>query len=351
VPFSFVLLQSPAMKRVLAALLVLLIAAVLFVGFRYGWDTYPRLWRMAAGPRARKLRDVTFERTPARRARGEYLANGLLACSRCHSDRDWSQPGGPPVAGKEFAGHIFEDRSWLVAPNLTSDRETGAGSWTDDMLARAIREGVGHDGRALHPQMWYEAFSKLSDEDVASIVVYLRSLPPIHNALPRTELPWDRRFDVNSTPQPITTAVTDPDLAQPVKRGEQLEWQSDCAGCHTDWYHPGSEMNGKIFAGGNELWAPGGKTIFSPNITPDPSGISYYDEALFIRVMRTGKVGARPLHGVMPWYWYKNLSDEDLKGIFAWLRAQEPVKHTVDNTEPPTYCKRCRGTHGGGDRN
>jgi mono/diheme cytochrome c family protein len=342
------------MKRKFALAFALFLAgAIIFVGLHYGWETYPMLWRMAAGPRARPLRDVTFERTPARRARGEYLASGLLACSRCHSDRDWSQPGGPPVAGKEFAGHVFteDDRSWLVAPNLSSDRETGAGAWTDDMLARAIREGVGHDGRALHPQMWYESFSKLSDEDVASVVVYLRSLPPIRNRLPRTQLPWNRRFDVNSAPQPITSPVTDGDLSTPAKLGEHLEWMGDCAGCHTDWYHPGSEVNGKVFAGGNALSTPDGKTIYSPNITPDPSGISYYDDALFMRVMRTGNVGARPLHGVMPWHWYGNMSDEDLKGIFAWLRAQEPVKHTVDNTEPPTYCKRCRGTHGGGERN
>ncbi len=192
--------------------------------------------------------------------------------------------------------------------------------------------------------------ASLSDEDVASVVVYLRSLPLVRNPLPATELSWKRRFDVNSQPRPITAPVADGDLSQPVKLGEHLEFVADCAGCHTDWYHPGSEVNGKLFAGGNELWAPGGKT-YSSNITPDPSGISYYDEALFLRVMRTGKVGARPLSGVMPWYWYKNLSDDDLKALFAWLRSQEPVKHTVDNTEPPTYCKRCRQRHGGGDRN
>ncbi len=150
------------MKRSLIPLAVVLVAAVVFVGVHRGWQTYPKLWRMVAGPRARRLRDLTFERTTTRRARGEYLANGLLACSRCHSDRDWSQPGGPPVACKAFAGHISTEdgRPWLVAPNLTSNPETGAARWTDDMLARAIREGIGHDGRALHPQMWYAAFSQ-----------------------------------------------------------------------------------------------------------------------------------------------------------------------------------------------
>lgn len=121
-----------------------------------------------------RLRDVKFERTTVRQKRGQYLAEGPLACFRCHSDRDWAKPGAPPAAGREGAGHIFSDdgRPWLVAPNITSDADTGAGRWTDDMLGRAIREGVGHDGRILHPQMWYLPFRDWSDEDVASIVFF-----------------------------------------------------------------------------------------------------------------------------------------------------------------------------------
>ena len=64
----------------------------------------------------------------------------------------------------------------IVAPNLTPDPETGAGNWTDDQLARAIREGIGHDGRALFPMMPYTHFREMSDEDLASVIVYLRSL-------------------------------------------------------------------------------------------------------------------------------------------------------------------------------
>ena len=69
---------------------------------------------------------------------------------------------------KGFPGLVF-------APNITPDPETGAGNWTDDQLARAIREGVGHDGRALFPFMPYQDFRFYSDEDLASIIVYLRS--------------------------------------------------------------------------------------------------------------------------------------------------------------------------------
>ncbi len=333
----------------MAAIIVVLVIAA---GFYFGWMIYPELWRFALGPRARKLRNVAYERSQARLDRGRYLVEGPLACFRCHSDRDWSQPGAPPVAGKIGAGHIFAEdgRPWLVAPNITPDRETGAGDWSDDMLARAIREGIGHDGRALHPQMWYRAFSDLSDEDVASIVVYLRSIPPVRSPLPKTHLAWKARLRVTGEPQPITAVQIQRPNSEFAQWGGYLASVADCVGCHTDWYHPGSEVNEHFFGGGNEISSPLG-TVFSANLTPDPSGIGYYDAAMFIKVMRTGKVGARVLNGAMPWYWYRNMSDEDLKLIFANLRQVKPVIHIVDNTEPPTYCRRCTQRHGGGAEN
>jgi hypothetical protein len=104
------------------------------------------------------------------------------------------------------------------------------------------------------------------------------------------------------------------------------------------------------FAGGFELQGPFG-TVTSSNITPDPSGISYYDENLFVQAMRTGRVGARSLNSIMPWLMFQNMTDEDLKAVFAYLRTLKPVHHRVDNTLPPTACRICGGKHGGGDQN
>ena len=104
------------------------------------------------------------------------------------------------------------------------------------------------------------------------------------------------------------------------------------------------------FAGGSPISGPWG-SVATANITPDASGISYYDEALFLAVMRTGFVKARPLSAVMPVLVCKNLTDEDVKAMFAYLRTLKPVRHRVDNSEPPTFCKLCRGMHGAGDQN
>ena len=88
----------------------------------------------------------------------------------------------------------------------------------------------------------------------------------------------------------------------------------------------------------------------SANITPDPSGISCYDQATFTQVIRTGFVRARKLNQIMPWHIYRGMTDDDIVAMFAYIRTFKPVRHHVDNTEP-TFCKVCRQTHGGGNQN
>src|SRR5262245_42586440 len=92
---------------------------------------------------------IAFERTPARLERGRYIVEGPAHCFQCHSEVDFSKPGAQPKPGRKGAGSIFieEGFQWLVVPNITPDVETGAGGWSDEQLARAIREGIGHDGR------------------------------------------------------------------------------------------------------------------------------------------------------------------------------------------------------------
>ena len=109
-------------------------------------------------------------------------------------------------------------------------------------------------------------------------------------------------------------------------------------------------MTGLEFAGGFILDGPTGMVV-SSNITPDASGISYFDENMFIHAMRDGKVGARSLNAAMPWWFYGKMTDEDLKSVYAFLRTLKPVSHRVDNTETPTTCRLCKQKHGLGDKN
>jgi mono/diheme cytochrome c family protein len=269
----------------------------------------------------------------------------------CHSDVDWAKPGAQPIQSKKGAGTKFPEYalSFLIAPNITPDKTTGAGNWSNETLARAIREGIGHDGRRLFPLMPYMNFKQMSDEDLVSVVSYIRTIQPVTNKLPVTKLPEEIK-GVLPPPQPITGPVAAPDMADQIKRGQYLVALGNCAECHTARGQKGQPLPGMDFGGGGVFDGPWGK-VASANITPDPSGIPYYDEALFIQTIRTGSVKARKLNSVMPWGYFRKMTDDDLKAIFAYLRTLKPVKHTVDNADPATACKLCGGTHGGGDLN
>lgn len=298
-------------------------------------------------PRARPLTDRTFQVTPARLERGRYLAEGVLMCVLCHSERDWDSPGAPPVEGKEAAGAVLWERDGhrMVAPNLTPDSATGTGTWPDDALARAIREGVGHDGRALSLPMYWRSFRDLSDEDLASVIVYLRSLPPVRNTVPGRSLPPERVAELARQPMPLTEPVPMPDLSDPVARGTYLVRIADCAGCHTAWY---SRPMPGVFGGGNEV-GRADEEVYSSNISPDVSGIGEWGEEQFVRTMRSGKGGT--LDPVMPWVAYRHMTDQDLAAVYRALRQAPPVRHWVNNLAPPTDCAVCGQAHGLGEHN
>ena len=189
-------------KGLLIGCVVLLVLLAIGITFTVGWRPF-------FGPNARPLTSRTFERTPQRLERGRYIATALSGCIYCHSPHEWTAPGTPMTAGMEGAGEVepYADLPGrIVAPNLTPDPETGAGTWSDDQLARAIREGIGHDGRALFPLMPYTRFRNMSDEDLASVIVYLRSLPAVKNPLPKTDIIFPVKYLIRNVPEPVDCA-------------------------------------------------------------------------------------------------------------------------------------------------
>lgn len=328
--------------RILLALVVLLVVAIPFtIGLR------PIL-----GPKARRLTDRRFEGTPERVERGRYLATSVSGCTYCHGELDWKAPGYPVKPGTEGGGRSFAEEGipFVASPNITPDPETGAGTWTDDMLARAIREGIGHDGRTLFPLMPYTQYRYMSDEDVASIVAYLRTLPALKRQVPPTKVPFPINRFINAVPEPVTAPVPEPNRADRVAYGNYLSRIGACRECHTPTGADHGPNLAMEFGGGFVLEGPYGK-VAARNITPDASGIPYFTEDLFVEVMRTGRVKARKLHDAMPWSFYGRMTDDDLRALFAYLQTVKPVTHTVDNELPPTRCAACGGTHGGGEKN
>ena len=309
--------------------------------------------RPFVGAKARPLTDRRFQPTPARIDRGKYLVTtAQTPCILCHSAWDTTGGGLREVAGKELTGRNWapDGVPFLTAPNLTPDPETGIGNRTDDELARAIREGISHDGRALFPIMPYDKLRDLPDEDLASVIVYLRSVKPVRNPLPPSAVPFPLNRLINGAPAPVDGPVT-ADLSTAEKRGAHIVKIAACADCHSARDERGNRPAGFTFAGGTAMPYDGRKTIFTANITTGVNGIQYYTEELFVEMMRTGKVKARELDPMMPTRYYRNMNDQDLRDIFVYLRTLPPVDHFVDNAAAPTACAKCGLAHGGGEKN
>lgn len=295
---------------------------------------------------------LDFTPTPERLERGEYLVQNVLVCFECHSDVDWKGSGMPYPGREGGGGQVYDDTLPFPvhAPNISPDPETGAATWTNEHFVRALREGIGHDGRKLTAFMPWQDFRHLSDEDLAALIIYLRSIPPVKNTVPPVELPPDVRqametFEYVTPPAPPARAP------EQTRRGFYLVKIAGCGSCHTPFDPLAGPYRHLAFSGGAPFHGPWGR-VASANITPDASGIAHYDERMFLRTIREGAVdGVRPLNHIMPWKYFRRMTDEDLKAIFAYLRTVPPVEHRVDNTEPLAACKRCNGEHGYGDRN
>ena len=121
---------------------------------------------------------------PPQVTRGRYLVE-LAGCGHCHTPGHFrgNEDHSRELAGSDV-GFEVPAAGTFVGPNLTPDRRTGLGSWSDQQIIVAIRGGVRPDGRLLSPVMPWQNFARLSDEDVTAIVAYLRALKPVTNKVP-----------------------------------------------------------------------------------------------------------------------------------------------------------------------
>lgn len=256
--------------------------------------------------------------------RGAYLVTTIGSCGNCHSPRD---APGHVAAGKELSGgfEFDEDVGHVIGSNITPDRETGIGAWTEGQIITALRDGKRPDGTIVGPPMPIIAYRELSDKDATAIAAYLLSLPPIHNPVARTQ------FKIPLPPSygPPVTQVAEP--AHKARYGRYLVTFGHCMLCHTA---PGGgqpfDMS-HAFAGGRELpnadTLPAG-VVISRNITSDPAqGIGKWSDE---QIKRALVEGVRPdgtkLSHTMPYAWYANLAPADLDAIVAFLRTLPPIK-------------------------
>jgi mono/diheme cytochrome c family protein len=259
--------------------------------------------------------------------RGSYLVNTIAACGRCHTPRDaqGNAIGAMALAG----GFAFDDGAigHVVGPNITPDRETGIGNWTEAQIVTAVRYGTRPDGTIIGPPMPVDSYREMSDRDLAAIAAYLHRMKPIRHAVARTEYKKPP-----TAHDPAEVHAEAPPRQDRLAYGAYLAGPvGHCYGCHTVLRQDGSSLDrAKFYAGGRELADYGDvtKTTVSRNITPDPEdGIGKWSDQ---EIKRAITAGIRPdgtlLTHTMPYEWYAKVAPADLDALIAYLRTLKPIK-------------------------
>jgi len=274
--------------------------------------------------------DYKVEVTPERVERGKKLA--LLLCVHCHKDANTGTLTGQQMmdAPKEF-GNIFSQ-------NITQDKNFGIGSWTDGELLTLLRTGVKRDGQYSPPYM--AKLPHMSDEDVNSIIAFLRSDDPLVAASNTVDQPCEPSFLtkflclVAFKPLKFPDhAVTPPDTNNMLELGKYLVYNLDCWTCHSaDFKKMNVEDPPKTegyLGGGNKPLTMEGTVMLTQNLTPDPeTGIGNWTEEQFVNALKNGIVpNGPPLRYPMVPYIY--LTDHEAKAIFAYLKTVPPIKNKV----------------------
>lgn len=316
-----------------------IIALFLIVLFVIGMVGYVKI----ALPNVGKAEGITIEITPERLKRGEYLANAVMACVDCHSERDWSLYAGPLVEGTlGQGGEIFNQEMGFpgtyIAKNVTP---YGLRDWTDGEILRAISAGVSKDGSALFPVMPHPSYGKLDKEDLYSVIAYIRSLEPIQKDIAPAQSDFPMSLIINTIPQKAHFSSI-PSKSDTLAYGEYLFTAASCTDCHT-MMEKGKFVQGMYLAGGMAFPLSSGGVVRSVNITPDKeTGIGNWTKEFFIQRFKIytdsayvpAKISKGDFNTYMPWMMYSQMTEEDLGAIFTFLQTVKPVKHSVTRFTP-----------------
>lgn len=259
--------------------------------------------------------------------RGSYLVNGIMTCNHCHTPKD--KPGGNPVMERQFAGGAqrFDEIPFSVTgSNITADRETGIGAWSDAEIKRALTEGVRRNGVQLATVMPYPLYRVLTPRDLDAVVAYVRSVAPIRN---QVEGPVYKMQQIPYTFPGAEKPMSEADLRDPVKRGLYLASLAHCMHCHAERkddvpnYRTGAGKGGRMFK------TPAGM-VKGANITSHPTaGIGAWSDAELKRALTDGiSKDGRPLAVTMAQYkiYFSRLMEEDLNALVAWMRSLPPLE-------------------------
>jgi len=289
--------------------------------------------------------------------RGRYLA-AAADCEACHTD--------PAHPDQKFAGGRVLQTPFgeLAAPNITPDRDTGIGNWSDAQVDAAVRGGVRADGKRLYPAMPYVYYTRMSADDVHAIRAYLQTIAPVHNAVNTNRLPfpvniravmwiWDALFFTPGDFRP------DPSQSAQWNRGAFLaQGPGHCAACHTPKNILGADKRGMAFYGyATQGW-------FSPDLTENSAqGIAEWSAEDIAGYLKSGHNRYAAASGPMAEevsYSSSQMTDDDLRAIAEYLKTQpgqSAARAPKSTTDPDMVagaaiyedlCTACHATDGHG---
>lgn len=281
-------------------------------------------------PNVPQVADVKV--TPERIERGAKIASML--CQNCHLDRTTNSLTGV---------HMVEIPEFGIinSKNITNDPEYGIGKWTDSELIYFIRTGINpHTGQYVPPYM--PKLIHISDEDIASIIAYLRSDRPevqaVKKELPESDPSFLTKFLCFVAFKPFEYPkehIPNPDTTNQLEWGKYLAlYQLECYACHSESFEKLNmlepEKTAGFFGGGNPIGTADGSKIKSRNLTMDKeTGIGKWTEEEFIKAVKYGMVTNGPAlrQPMMP---FVNLTDDEVRAIFAYLKTVPVIKNKVD---------------------
>lgn len=250
--------------------------------------------------------------------RGEYLVRGIAGCGNCHT------PMGPegPINDQELAGRLVEknDAFTAIAPNITPASRIA--NWSDEELGRAIREGLRPDGSLIGPPMPFPMYRGLSDTDLQSMVVFLRTLTAIESEF----VPSQYNIPLPPSYGPPISSI--PDIAQSVsvEYGAYLAGPiAHCMECHTPQGPNGPMLDTDLGRGGFEFQGPWGSSVAS-NLTSHQDGLANYTDAEIASMIIAGeRANATPMLPPMPYGYLAQMTKDDLNAIVLYLRSLPPL--------------------------
>jgi len=256
--------------------------------------------------------------------RGKYLAIAGN-CASCHTVE----------SGAFMAGGLAFQTSFgrIYSTNITPDADTGIGNWTGAQFLNSMRHGVRPDGEHLYPVFPYTAFTKITDNDIAALFAYLKSIPAVSQEAPENDLafPFSQRSLMS-----VWKAMFFNDGAYEQDDSQSAEWNrgaylvealAHCGACHSPRNYLGAEHSEMAMTGGVYIdKVPNGtlRPWSAPNLTSAPSGLGLWPLEEVAVYLKTGQNSYVETFGPMNEVLLnstRHLSDDDINSMAVYLKS------------------------------